>query len=256
MFAEERKTVIVSAINNGVPVKVGELSQKLGVSESTIRRDLQELEDNGLIQRTHGGAISVRTGFEPSFTDKEVVNLAEKQAIAEAAAKLIQDGEAVFLDAGTTTLEIARLLRERPVTIVTNSMEVVQVFLDDSRVEVMLLGGVFRKATRSLVGYMANEMLKRMHFDKVFLAANAVSAEYGVATPNPAEAETKRQMVDSGHKVILVADHSKIGQRALCRICGLEEISLVLTDAGIEPEDYETLKAVTEVGIAGRESKK
>ena len=250
MFAEERKALILQTVKSGTPVKVTEFSQQLGVSESTIRRDLQELEDGGWIQRTHGGAILAHTGFEPSFSDKEVVNLAEKKAMARQAASLVEDGEAVFLDAGTTTLEIARLLRGRKVTVATNSIEVTQVFIDDTQVEVMLLGGTFRKSTRSLVGYMANEMLKKLHFDKVFVAANALTAQFGISTPNPTEAETKRHMVASGRKVILVVDHSKIGKKALCSICGLDQIDILLTDWGICDEARRELEEQIEVIVA------
>jgi len=116
----------------GKPVTVTSLSQSFGVSESTIRRDLQELEDNGLIQRTHGGAISIQTGFEMSFQEKEIRFLTEKRQIAVLAANLVQDGETVLLDSGTTTLEIARLLCSKKITVATNSMEIAQVFSEET----------------------------------------------------------------------------------------------------------------------------
>jgi DeoR family fructose operon transcriptional repressor len=247
MFAEERKSEILQLINIGNPVTVTSLSQRFGVSESTVRRDLQELEDNGLIQRTHGGAISVQTGFEPSFQEKEVRSLAEKQQIAMMAASVVQDGETVLLDSGTTTIEIARLLRMKNITVATNSMDVAQVFGDDSQVETLLLGGTLRKNTRSLVGYLTNDALRRMYFDKVFLAANGIDVLLGITTPNLSEAETKRYMLQAGKEKILVSDHSKIGQRSLCRICGLEEVDLLITDQGISPEDHQQLSALVRV---------
>lgn len=241
MFAEERKTEILQLVKTGNPVMVTSLSQRFGVSESTVRRDLQELEDNGLIQRTHGGAISVQTGFELSFQEKGIRFLAEKQQIASMAASLVKDGETVLLDSGTTTLEIAKLLRTKTITIATNSMEIAQVFSDDAHVETLLLGGTLRKNTRSLVGYITNDALRRMNFDKVFLAANGIDAEIGITTPNLSEAETKRYMLHSGKEKILVADHSKIGQRSLCQICGLEELDLLITDPGIDANDARQL---------------
>lgn len=250
MFAEERRNEILNLIESGKPVKVGDLSQRFGVSESTIRRDLQELENGGVIQRTHGGAISVQSSFELSYQEKEVRNFEEKQKIARAAAELVKDGESVFLDSGTTTLQIALALRGKSITIATNSMDVAQVFSDDSSVEVIVLGGSLRKSIRSLVGYLTNEMLGRLHFDKVFLAANAVDPELGVTTPNLIEAETKSHMVRAGKEVILVMDHSKIWEKSMCKICSLDEINLLLTDDGLEESEVKGLSQYVQVQIA------
>lgn len=247
MFAEERKTEILQLVKIGNPVTVTSLSQRFGVSESTVRRDLQELEDNGLIQRTHGGAISVQTGFEMSFQEKEVRFLAEKQQIAALAASLVNDGETVLLDSGTTTLEVARLLRNKKITVATNSMDIAQVFSDDASVETVVLGGTLRKNTRALVGYLTNDALRKMYFDKVFLATNGIDIEFGITTPNLTEAETKRYMLLAGKEKILVADHSKIGQRSLCRICGLEELDLLITDKGINDADGQQLGTLVKV---------
>lgn len=247
MFAEERKTEILQLVKIGNPVTVTSLSQRFGVSESTVRRDLQELEDNGLIQRTHGGAISVQTGFEMSFQEKEVCFLAEKQQIAALAASLVNDGETVLLDSGTTTLEVARLLRNKKITVATNSMDIAQVFSDDANVETVVLGGTLRKNTRALVGYLTNDALRKMYFDKVFLATNGIDIEFGITTPNLTEAETKRYMLLAGKEKILVADHSKIGQRSLCRICGLEELDLLITDKGINDADGQQLGTLVKV---------
>lgn len=250
MFAEERKVEILQLIESGKPVKVGDLSQRFEVSESTIRRDLQELENSRLIQRTHGGAISVQSSFEMSYQEKEIHFYEEKQKIAKAAAELVKDGETVFLDTGTTTLQIASALRGKAITVATNSMDIAQVFADDPKVEVVLLGGTLRKSIRSLVGYLTNEMLSLLHFDKVFLAANAVDPEQGVTTPNLAEAETKRHMVRAGKEVILVVDHSKIWEKAMCKICSLEEINLLLTDDGLDEAEEKRLSQYVQVQIA------
>ena len=247
MFAEERKAEILQLMESGKPVKVGDLSQRFEVSESTIRRDLQELENSGLIQRTHGGAISVQSTFELSYQEKEIRFYDEKQKIAKAAAELVKDGETVFLDAGTTTLQIAYALRGKPITVATNGMDIAQVFVEDSQVEVIVLGGSLRKNTRSLVGFLTNEMLTRLHFDKVFLAANAVDPELGVSTPNLIEAETKRHMVKAGKEVILVVDHSKLWEKAMCKICSLSEINLLLTDDGLEAADVKRLSQYVQV---------
>lgn len=250
MFAEERKAVILQLMESGQPVKVGDLSQKFGVSESTIRRDLQELENVGLIQRTHGGAISVQANFELSYQEKEIRYLEEKQRIAKAAVEMVKDGETVLLDAGTTTLQIAFALRGKAITVATNSMDIAQVFTEDPQVEVIVLGGSLRKGIHSLVGFLTNEMLSKLHFDKIFLAANAVDLDLGVSTPNIMEAETKRHMVKAGKEVILVVDHSKLWEKAMCKICSLNEIDLLLTDSGLDQGDVKKLSRYVKVHIA------
>ncbi|MDF2875408.1 MAG: srlR [Sporomusa sp.] len=247
MFAEERKKEILQLVKIGNPVTVTSLSQRFSVSESTVRRDLQELEDNGLIQRTHGGAISVQTGFELSFQEKGIRFFTEKQQTAALAASLVGDGETVLLDSGTTTLEIAHLLRSKKITVATNSMDIAQVFSDDTGVETVLLGGTLRKNTRALVGYLTNDALRKMYFDKVFLATNGIDVEFGITTPNLTEAETKRYMLHAGKEKILAADHSKIGQRSLCRVCGLEELDLLITDKGINDADRQQLGELVKV---------
>lgn len=244
MFAEERKTEILQLLQSGKKAKVGELSKRFAVSESTIRRDLQEMEDSGLIQRTHGGAISPQTGLELSFKEKEIRNLEAKSQIAAAAAALVQDGEALLLDAGTTTLQIAKALRGRPVTVATTSMDVAQVFTDDPVVEVWVLGGTFRKTTHSLVGFITNTVLANLHFDKIFLGANGISVETAITTPFLVEAETKRHMLKAASEVIVVTDSSKLGIKGLCRICSLDEVDLLITD---DQGDDDTLRSIREL---------
>ena len=250
MFAEERKAEILQLVESGKPVKVGDLSERFEVSESTVRRDLQELENVGLIQRTHGGAISIQSSLELSYQEKEILFYDEKQKIAKAAVELVKDGETVFLDTGTTTLQIAYALRGRTITVATNSMDIAQVFEDDPQVEVIVLGGSLRKGIRSLVGFLTNEMLASLHFDKVFLAANAVDPDFGVTTPNLIEAETKRHMVKAGKEVILVVDHTKLWERTMCKICSLSEINLLLTDDRLEATDLKSLSQYVQVQIA------
>lgn len=131
-------------------------------------------------------------------------------------------------------------------------MDIAQVFSEDLQVEVIVLGGSLRKPIRSLVGFLTNEMLSRLHFDKVFLAANAVDPELGVTTPNLTEAETKRHMVRAGKEVILVVDHSKLWEKSMCKICSLSEINLLLTDDGLDDEDAKRLSKYIKVHVVDR----
>jgi len=250
MFAEERHNQIIQLLKSGSPVKVTQLSLLFSVSEATIRRDLQELENLGFLQRTHGGAVAPQFVSELSFQDREIYLLDEKRQIALAAAALVEDGETIMLDAGTTTREIARQLHGKRLTVVTNSMDVACVFADDANIDVLLLGGIWRKAINSLVGSVTNAMLKLLCFDKVFIAANAIDAISGVSTQNLAEAETKRAMLQAAKTSILVADHSKFGQKNFAQICSVHELSMVITDHGLPSDILESLKDHTKVIIA------
>lgn len=250
MFAEERRAAIVSKIKSGAPIYVADLVQEFGVSEATIRRDLAVLEKMNLLKRTHGGAVPPNYGLEPTFQEKEIQNLNLKAAIGKLAASLVKDGETILLDAGTTTLQLASNLRGRRITVATNCIDVANVFLDDPHVEVWLLGGILRKGPRSLVGFLTNESLHKLRFDKAFLAANAVDIEFGVTTPNMTEAETKRQMLLAGKEKILVVDHSKLDMQGLCKICDLNELDLLITDEGAEERQIEQLKKKVRVMIA------
>lgn len=247
MFAEERRNKIIQLVKSGHPVKVVELSILFNVSEATIRRDLQELENLGLLQRTHGGAVSPQLGLELSFHDREVFQLDEKRQIALAAANMVEDGETILLDAGTTTREIARALCGKRLTVATNSMDVAFIFAEEPDIEVLLLGGTWRKSINSLVGPLTNSMLKLFCFDKFFLAANAVDCILGASTHNLAEAETKRAMLQAAKRTILVVDHSKFEQKTFAKICSLNEVSMIITDSGITTDSLDCLRAHTQV---------
>jgi len=247
MFAEERRNKILQLVKSGQPVKVVELSILFNVSEATIRRDLQELENLGLLQRTHGGAVSPQLNLELSFLDREVFHLDEKRQIALTAANMVKDGETILLDAGTTTREIARALCGKRLTIATNSMDVAFIFAEEPAIEVLLLGGVWRKSINSLVGPVTNSILKLLCFDKFFLAANAVDNTLGASTHNLAEAETKRTMLQAAKKTILVVDHSKFEKKAFAKICSISEVSMIITDSGITSDTLDYLRNHTKV---------
>lgn len=250
MFAEERHNRIMELINSGHPVKVVELSLFFTVSEATIRRDLSELESLGLLQRTHGGAVALQPSLEPSFHEREVFLLDEKRQIALTAAQMVEDGETILLDAGTTTREIARALCGKRLTVATNSMDVAFIFAEEPNIEVLLLGGSWRKSINSLVGPLTNSMLKLFCFDKVFLGANAVDCTLGATTPTLVEAETKRAMIQAAKTAILVVDHSKFQHKAFAKICSLHEVSMIITDSGIDEDTLNSLRDHTQVLIS------
>jgi DeoR family transcriptional regulator, fructose operon transcriptional repressor len=234
VFAEERKQQILAALQRAPAIRAVDLGRELGTSLASIRRDLADLERSGLLKRTHGGAISNGlAALEPSLAQKEDQYQAEKAAIAVQAAVLVQQGQTIFLDAGSTTRQIAReLRRHRDLTVVTNALSVASE-LATSDIEVILTGGHLRRGVLSQVGPIADQAIAAFHVDTLFLAANGVDLDRGVTTPNIIEARTKRAMVDHAREVILVADHSKFGQVTFGHVCGLERLTAIITDAGL-----------------------
>jgi DeoR family fructose operon transcriptional repressor len=250
VLAEERRDIILQMIRDGLPVRVGELSVRFEVSESTIRRDLQDMGSCGLIKRTYGGAVSKRTGAEPSFNEKEIINIEAKKQLAKAAAELVEAGDFVLLDAGTTMVQIAMELRGKEITVVTNSMDVAMVFYESPEVEVILLGGRLRKTPRSLVGPLADNALSKVRLDKAFLAANGVDVLFGASTHDLAEAETKKNMQQAARLSYLVIDSSKLGKEYFARIAPLAAFSGVIIDREIDGRYLEELRELTEVILA------
>ncbi|MGE5485977.1 MAG: DeoR/GlpR family DNA-binding transcription regulator [Ignavibacteriales bacterium] len=243
LFAEERHQRIVELLRQDNRITVSGLVDLLNVSEATIRRDLRYLKMKGLITRTHGGAILAEgTGFEPTMLEKEEQFRAEKERIGRLAAGLIEDGDTVILDGGTTTVEIARNLRNREgITVITNAINVCTE-LARSDMDIILIGGSLRKPTLTLVGSLAEATLKQFHVDKVFLGMNGVSVSHGLTTPNLTEAQAKRLMLEQAETVVVVADHSKIEKTSLVTVAGISEVDVLVTDDGISREQKQAFE--------------
>ena len=192
MFAEERQSKIVQMVEKGKSIKVIDLAVQFGVSESTIRRDLQEMEEAKLLKRTHGGAVGIqRKSFEPTFNEKKEEFLREKEAIGALAASLLEDGDSVILDTGTTTLEIAKRIKDLRLTVITNALDIAEELSDVANIQLILTGGILRGNTRAMVGSLAEGTLKHFKADVAFIGANGISIEEGLTTPNHVEAMTK-----------------------------------------------------------------
>jgi DeoR family fructose operon transcriptional repressor len=237
VFADERKMHILAQLREHHSVSVAELARTFQLSESTIRRDLQDLEQQGYLKRTHGGAVSIEVAaFEPSIQEKTVQNQDEKYAIARMAQQFIQPGDTVLLDAGTTTLQIARQCAAANVTFVTNSLPIADELSTREGVHLILLGGELRPNTGAMVGPFCEQMLGRLHVDTLFLGANGIDPKQGVTTPNVVEAATKAAMIRAARRVVLVADHSKFKQISLVKVCDLADLDVLITDGWV-PED-------------------
>lgn len=238
MFPEERRRVILERMWSGASVKVGELSTEFGVSESTIRRDLRELEESGLLARTHGGALPAESTLaEPTFAEKTDQHLAEKRAIGVMAASLVRDGDSVILDAGTTTLEAARALRGcRNLTVVTNAFHIAAELADVESIHVIVIGGSVRGKTLALVGPMAERALEEVNVDWAFIGTNGIDLERGLTTPTQAEAAVKRRMIGAARQVAVLTDSSKVGKVAFATVAALSNSQVVITDQGADPD--------------------
>ena len=213
---------------------VGEIAKAVGVSEPTVRRDLMDLEAAGVILRSHGGArIAEGSGAEVAFEAREGIALAEKRAIGEAAYQMVRPGSAVFLDAGTTVLQLARRLRLNPVPchVFTNCLAVAQVLVGVPEVAVTLLGGSVRAQNASTVGPLAEEALERLWFDQVFLGAGAIGPEGGISSADEQEAALNARMLRRGALVVVLTDASKFGRRLTWAVGGIGPGVRVVTDA-------------------------
>jgi len=248
LFEEERKRSIVEFVERHSRGSVQELSQEMGVSESTVRRDLKELEEARLLKRTHGGAVSLQSvNFEAAIADKEDRFLEEKLRIARKAVDMIQPGDAILLDGGTTTLQIARELKNfTGIKVITNSIMVLNELKDCRNIEVSITGGMLRPDTMAFVGPMTERSLEMVRVDKAFLGTNGMDLREGITTPNMLEAATKRKMISVAKQVVLLADHSKIGQVSFCKVADLAEMDHCIFDSET-PEDF--VRKITQMGV-------
>jgi DeoR/GlpR family transcriptional regulator of sugar metabolism len=237
MLARHRQSLILQAVRSDGSARVSDLTQQLGVSDMTIRRDLEVLARDGLVEKVHGGAVlpGPPGGHEPDFETKLVLERPEKTAIARAAARMVTPGTAIALAAGTTTLALAQCLLDVPgLTIVTNSLRVMNVFsgtrgLDGTADPVVLTGGV-RTSSDALVGPIADLTIRSLHFDVAFLGCYGFDPEAGLTTPNLAEAETNRTFMRGARRVVVLADHTKWGVVSLSSFARLSEVDVLVTD--------------------------
>jgi DeoR family fructose operon transcriptional repressor len=229
----ERRSRLLDLIRIRGFAALEELVRELGVSESTVRRDLDALEEQGSAKRTHGGVLYA--GGMPrlaEFDERQPAHWAAKRAIAGKAAEVIGDGETVLLDGGTTTYEVARLLVGRPLQVVTNSLPVANLFASEARTDLVLLGGYVSPRTGVCLGPYANELLGRLHVTTTVLSAAGIADE-GLFNAHLLLAETEQAMLKAAGRVIVVADSSKFGQKSLTLVSALEKVNVFVSDDGL-----------------------
>ncbi len=240
MLARQRQALILERVRETGAVRVVELARELEVSDMTVRRDLEVLHDRGLVEKVHGGATALTglTSYEPGFVTKSSLQREEKEAIAAAAAALVEPGMAIAISAGTTTHVLAEKVAEIPgVTVVTNSIRVAEVlYHSGSRDQTVILTGGVRTPSDALVGQFAVSQLRAVHLDAVFMGVHGMDARAGFTCPNLLEADTDRAMVEAGRRLVVMADHTKWGIIGIASIARLEQADVLISDEGLDPE--------------------
>ncbi|MGW0731227.1 DeoR/GlpR family DNA-binding transcription regulator [Streptomyces sp. NPDC002851] len=245
MFAAERRQLILEMVRANGAVSLRELARVVQTSEVTVRRDVRALEAEGLLDRRHGGAV-LPGGFtrESGFPQKSHLATAEKTAIADLAAGLVEEGEAIVVGAGTTTQELARRLARVPgLTVVTNSLLVAQALAHANRVEVVMTGGTLRGSNYALVGSGAEQSLQGLRVSRAFLSGSGLTAERGLSTSNMLSASVDRALVQAAAEVVVLADHSKLGTDTMFQTVPTDVITRLVTD---EPPAHDE-RAATEL---------
>jgi DeoR/GlpR family transcriptional regulator of sugar metabolism len=245
VFAEERKIRLREILSSERTVSASDIAQTLGVTTATIRRDLVALESEGLLVRSHGGAVSriFSTAYEGSYNYLLGVNKAEKEAIAREAAKLILDGDTVFLEGSTTVFELARCLRQHSrLNVVTNSPAILLEFQHSPGVSVISTGGQFIKEIVYLSGTWTRRALSDIRLDKAVLGLSAIDPSYGMSAPDHAEAEIKQLVISAAKQRIGLGDHSKFGRESFAFVGPVTDLQTLVTDWGVNQEYVERLR--------------
>jgi len=246
LLGEERRRKILQLVEKNGQVTITDLARRFAVSPVTVRTDLDTLSATGSIMRSHGGALRRNEATQDyPLRVKATLHHTEKVRIARAAAELVRPSETIILDSGTTTAEIAVRLKElntQPLTVITNALNISMELVDAIGISVIVIGGLLRPISYSLVGPQAETSLKELHADRLFLAVDGFDAETGPSTPDVLEAQLNSLMVSVARDVTVVADSSKLGRRSVSRIATFEKINRLITDRRAAPELVESLR--------------
>jgi DeoR/GlpR family transcriptional regulator of sugar metabolism len=255
VLVEERRQKVLELVSERGFMALSELARALNASESTIRRDLDYWGQHGLVRRTHGGAIFQDDGQNlPALEDRQSREIEEKRLIARAAAARIQDGDAILLDGGTTTLEVARRLVGRKLQIVTNSLPIAHLFANSRETDLVFLGGYVYPKTGVALGPLTVRMMEDIHVQQTILSVGGLTAK-GLFNSNLLLVETERQMMNCADEIVVVADHTKIGRQALAFLCELSAIDTLIVDAGLSAEQRQVIEqADVRLIVAGASS--
>lgn len=249
MLAEERREYILNLVKKTGSVKAIDVAKTLGVSETTIRRDLNKLAKKKLVRRTYGGAINIiPVGQEMKFDVQKEKFIEEKKKIALIASRLIEEGDVILIEAGTTGFQTAlNITNKKELTIITNSCDIAAVLgKTNPDCKIILSGGILKTDTHSLIGPIADFAFKNLNVDKAFIGITGIDLEKGITATDPIEAQTKKYIIESAKKVIALCDHSKIGHISMNFVAPLEKIDILITDSEADKNFVEKLR---EIGI-------
>ena len=250
MLQERRQNEIIQILQREEEIRVSEVSELFGVSQNTIRRDLKELEKMGLVKTVYGGAIISEKFPTPDlpYRIRESSMVEEKREIGLTASKLIQNGESIILDLGTTTLEIAKNLHEKAhLTVITNNFSIVEELRGNSHIQVIVAGGEHRETSKGCVGHYTEEFFSKIYrVDRTFLSCGGITPEQGIMSPNHYELKTKQEMIRAGQEVYVATTSDKIGKTSFASVCPLSEVDAIITDRHL-PE--EKIKKFQKLGV-------
>lgn len=237
LLPEQRRRRIIEVLAAEQAADVTSLAGTFEVSPATIRRDLQQLERSGLVTRTHGGAVTSESkAFEPLYAEKAHEQAREKEAIAARAAQIVEDGDVIVLDSGSTTLALAKHLKQhRDLTVIATDLKIAIELADVPTFNVIVVGGQVRPGLYSLVGSTAEHVMAQFHANHAFIGADAIDLQMGISNASMLEVNIKRQVIASASNVVLVADHSKFERTSLVKVADLAAFDTIVTDADIDP---------------------
>jgi DeoR/GlpR family transcriptional regulator of sugar metabolism len=256
VIVEERRQKVLEIVNERGFIALSELAKTLNASESTIRRDLVYWDQHGLIKRTHGGAMFREDAQGlPALEERTSREIEEKKEIAKAAALRIPNGASILIDGGTTTLELAKLLVGRPLQIITNSLPIANLFASSRETDLVILGGYIYPRTGVALGPLTIRMLEDIHVHQTIMSVGGISEE-GLFNSNLLLVETQRAMMRAADEVVVLADHTKLGQKALTFLCELAAIDTLIVDPDIEPTQRDLIaQADVRLIVAGEPNK-
>lgn len=238
----ERQRELIRLVESNGRLSVSQICEQFNISEATARRDLDTLNEQGHIQRVHGGAIFLQKAApEEPVLRRSNEQEAEKKRIGRATATLIQDGETVFLGSGTTVLEVAQHLITRSITVITNSLPVINLFSEKENITLIALGGILRDSELSFIGHITEQAVSELRADKVVIGIRAISLEHGLTNDYLPETLTDRAILNAGRKIIIVADHTKCGVVSTAFLAPITSIDLLVTDDKTDSKFIESL---------------
>lgn len=242
MLAQERHKIILDMLKETKILKTADIIKKFGVSVETVRRDLEELESRNKLERIYGGAIAITSkSIEPTYDSRTKTSYDYKVAIGKTTANLINDGDTIILDIGTTTLEVAKNLKNKNITVITSSLPIINE-LANTNVKIYCIGGFLRPNELSMSGAIPLYALKQFYVDKAFIGAGGVTFADGVSDYNLEEAQVRKLVIERANKIILVTDNSKFGVNAFAFVCPLESIDTIVTDCDINDDILKNIK--------------